>query len=186
VRWELLFADLEAQASAIETAERSGEVDERARIELGRLRLVERLGPAVGLEVRVRCPGAVTVAGALRRIGPQWLLVDEVGGRQALVVLGAVMSVTGAGRRSAAPGSMDRVESRLKLTHALRGIARDRSTVRIDLIDGTSLDGTVDRVGADYLELALHGAGEPRRRTEVRDLAVVALSAIAVVRRQSG
>jgi hypothetical protein len=96
------------------------------------------------------------------------------------------MSVTGAGRRSAAPGSMDRVESRLKLTHALRGIARDRSTVRIDLIDGSSLDGTVDRVGADYLELALHGAGEPRRRTEVRDLAVVALSAIAVVRRQSG
>jgi hypothetical protein len=186
VRWDLLFADLEAQASAIEAAERSGEVDERARIELGRLRLVERLGPAVGLEVRVRCPAAVTVAGALRRTGAQWLLIDEAGGRQALVVLAAVMSVTGAGRRSAAAGSMDQVESRLGLRHALRGIARDRSTVRLDLIDGTSLDGTIDRVGADYLELALHGPGEARRRSEVRELAVVALTALAVIRRQGG
>jgi hypothetical protein len=186
VRWELLFADLEAQATAIETAERSGEVDERARIELGRLRLVERLRPAVGLEVRVSCPAAVTVAGALRRTGAQWLLIDERGGRQALVVLTAVMSVTGTGRRSAASGSMDRIESRLGLTHALRGIAHDRSTVRIDLIDGSSLDGTIDRVGADYLELALHGPGEARRRSEVRELAVVALTALAVVRRQGG
>lgn len=185
MRWDLLFADLEAQASAIETAERSGEVDERVRIELGRVRLVERLGPAVGLEVRVRCSAAVTVAGALRRTGAQWLLIDEVGGREALVVLTAVMMVTGAGRRSAAPGSMDRIESRLGLAHALRGIARDRSSVRLDLIDGSSLDGTIDRVGADYLELALHNPGEARRRSEVRELAVVALAAVAVVRRQS-
>lgn len=185
MRWELLFADLEAQASALESAERSGEVDERARMELARIRLLDRLGPAVGLEVRVRCPAGVIVAGTLVRTGSQWLLIDELAGRQALVALAVVMAVTGAGRLAAAPESMGLVESRLGIRHALRGIARDRSAVRIDLVDGTGLDGTIDRVGADFLELALHAAGEYRRRVDVRDVAVVALSAIAVVRRTS-
>jgi hypothetical protein len=42
-RWDGLFADLEAQAVAIEAAERAGEVEERIRIESGALRLVDRL-----------------------------------------------------------------------------------------------------------------------------------------------
>ncbi len=52
MRWDGLFADLEAQASALETAERAGEVDERVRSELARLPLIGRLHPAIGSLVR--------------------------------------------------------------------------------------------------------------------------------------
>jgi hypothetical protein len=81
------------------------------------------------------------------------------------------------------PESESVVESRLGLRHVLRGIARDRSAVRISLIDGTAIDGTIDRLGADFVEVAQHAAGELRRRDQVRDVVLVPLSALAVVRR---
>jgi hypothetical protein len=183
VRWELLFADLEAQIAALELADRAGEIEERARLELARVQLVDRLGAAVGARVRIRCRAGVAVAGILTRVGAHWLLIDEPAGRQALVALAAVLSVTGLGRSGAQP--LGAVESRLGLAYALRGIARDRSGVRIDLIDGTSVDGTIDRVGADFVELAVHAAGELRRAAEVREVAIIALAAIGVVRRQA-
>jgi len=186
MRWDGLFADLEAQAEALDVAERAAEIDERARLEIGRIRLLDRLRPAVGLPVRLRCRGAVTVAGPLRRVGPDWLLVDEGGEREALVVLAAVLGVSGLARLSGVPDSEGVVESRLGLRHALRGIARDRSAVRITDQSGATVDGTIDRLGADYVEVAEHAAGELRRRAEVRDVLVLPLAAVAVVRRAAG
>jgi len=98
MRWDGLFADLEAQAAALDLAERSAEIDERVRIEIGQLRLLDRLRPAPGTTLRIRAVGDVTVVGALRRVGPDWLLVDEGAGREAVVVLAALVSVAGLGR----------------------------------------------------------------------------------------
>jgi hypothetical protein len=186
MRWDGLFADLEAQAEALDVAERAAEIDERARLEIGRIRLLDRLRPTVGLPVRLRCRGAVTVAGPLRRVGPDWLLVDEGSEREALVVLAAVLGVSGLARLSGVPDSEGVVESRLGLRHALRGIARDRSAVRITDQSGATVDGTIDRLGADYVEVAEHAAGELRRRADVRDVLVLPLAALAVVRRATG
>ena len=47
MRWEQLFADLEAQSEALAVRERAGEVDELARAELSRVALVDRLSPSV-------------------------------------------------------------------------------------------------------------------------------------------
>ena len=63
-----------------------------------------------------------------------------------------------------------------------------RATARrtaVHLIDGTTADGTIDRIGADFVEIAAHAAGELRRRSEVRDVLVAPLSAVAAVRRQA-
>jgi hypothetical protein len=184
-RWDALFADLETQAAALDIAERATEVEERTRIELGRIRLLDRLRPAVGAAVRLRCAGNGGVTGRLARVGPDWLLVLEPAGREAMVVTAAVLSVSGVGRLSAVPDSESVVESRLGLRHALRGISRDRSAVRISVLDGTAVDGTIDRLGADFIEVAQHPAGELRRPDQVRDVALVPLSAIAVVRRRT-
>lgn len=63
MRWDDLFADLEAQAEALATAERAAEVDELVRLETSRLRLADRLRPAVGGVGEAALPGW---AGAVR------------------------------------------------------------------------------------------------------------------------
>ncbi len=184
VRWDDLFADLEAQAGALETAQRAGEISERTRIELASIQVRDRLRAAVGDPVRMYLLGGLALAGAVVRVGPDWLLLDEGGGREALVALHAVRTVSGLGRLSAVPGSAGAVLGKLSLRSALRALARDRSAARLHLLDGEVLDVTIDRVGADYVDAARHAAGEPRRRSEVRDVVLVPLAALAAARRQ--
>jgi hypothetical protein len=183
VRWDELFADLEAQAEALRAAERDTEVAELTRLETSRLSLASRLGPAAGTAVRVRCLGGTMLSGRLSGSGPGWLLLDEGAGREALLAAAAVTSVAGLGRLAASPSSA--VEASLGLGSVLRAVARDRSVLRVGLTDSTVLDGTLDRVAADYVELAVHAAGEPRRRAEVREVLVLPLAALAVLRRDS-
>ena len=183
VRWDELFADLESQAGQLAAQERASEVGELARAELAKIRLVERMLPSLGATLAVRCIGDVRVGGELVRVGPDWLLLDEGHGREAVVALPAVLSVGGLVRLSAAAGSVGRVESRIGMRSALRGVARDRSPVRVHLGDGAVLAGTIDRVGDDFFELATHPGGDLRRRAEVREVLVVPHHAVSVVRR---
>jgi hypothetical protein len=180
-----LFADLEGQASQLLAAERGVEVEERARIEASQIGLIDRLRTAVGNPIMLRCRGGVTVSGSIRRVSLQWLLIAEDAGREAVVPIAAIVSVSGLGRLSAVPNTMGQVESRLGIRHALRGIARDRSAVRILLADSIVIDGTVDRVGADFIEVAVHAPGELRRRGEVRDVVAVAISQIVALKRDA-
>jgi hypothetical protein len=183
MRWEDLFADLEAQVDALGLAERAAEVAELTRLESSRLDLASRLRPAVGTSITVRCLGGTVLSGRLGAVGPGWLLLDEGAGREALLATAAVTSVAGLGRLSGAAGSA--VDARLGIGQVLRGVARDRSVVRICLTDSTVFDGTLDRVGSDYLELAVHAAGEPRRRGEVREVLMLPIGALAALRRDS-
>jgi hypothetical protein len=183
MRWEDLFADLEAQAEALQAAERDAEVAELTRLEASRLDLASRLRPAVGTPIRVRCLGATLLSGRLSAVGTGWLLLDEGAGREALLAAAAVTSVSGLGRLSGPSGSV--LDAGLGIGRVLRGVARDRSVLRICLTDSTVLDGTLDRVGSDFVEFAVHAAGEPRRREEVREVLALPFGALAVLRRDS-
>jgi hypothetical protein len=185
MRWDDLFADLEAQLDLLATRDRAADVGELARAEVGRIGLVLRLLPSVGGHLSLRCLGDVRVDGTLERVGPDWLLVDEGDGREALLTHSAVLTVGGLGRLSAAPSTFGPVESRLGLASALRGLARDRAPVRAHLIDGTVLVGTVDRVGADFFELATHPGGDLRRRSDVQQVLIVTNRAVSVIRREA-
>lgn len=183
MRWETMFADLEAQADALAVAERAGEIDERVRAELGRLSLLDRLLGAGAEAVRLRTTGGGAVEGTISRVGPDWLLLAQDAGREAVVRLGAVTAIAGLGRATAAPQSMDLVTARLGLWFVLRRIARDRSAVSVRLTDGSTLHATLDRVGADFLELAVHAPGELRRARSVREELLIPMTALVAVSR---
>lgn len=181
MRWRQLFADLSAQFDEAASAEQRADVAARARTEVGSVDLADRLRGALGSELGFHCRGAGWVRGRLTDAGGNWALLDDERGGELLVALEAVRVVSGLGRLTAAPDEGP-VRSRLDLRRVLRGLARDRSAVLAVLDDGAVLGGTVDRVGADFLELARHEPGEPRRAAAVREVQAVAIAAIAVIR----
>jgi hypothetical protein len=182
MRWQQLFGDLEARFAAAVTADERAEDASRTRAEVGRVRLADRLRGALGEELGVRCRGAGEVSGRLVDVGPDWLLLRDVQGRELLVAAAAVRTVGGLGALAVLEEDPGPVRVHLDLRRALRGLARDRAPVQVLLDDGGVLVGTVDRVGADFLELAEHPADVPRRAADVRSVRAVVLEAVAVVR----
>jgi len=179
MRWEQLFADLEARFAAAADDDLSAEVADRIRSEAARVGLAERLAAAAGATVRVVALGGASAAGTVRRAGPDWLLLAEAHGADVLVPFAAVAAVSGVPRGVAGPGGGGVVGARLGLGSALRAVARDRLPVVLQLVDGTTTSGTVERVGRDHLEVA---------DTVVRGAAsatvIVPVSALAMLRRR--
>src|SRR3954464_6084648 len=105
MRWDALFADLEAQGAALDRAELDAELADRVRGEVGALELIDRARAAIGAELRLRLSGGFDLGGRLAGAGPDWLLVDEGDGREALVAAARLVSVRGFPRYSAVPGS---------------------------------------------------------------------------------
>jgi len=67
---------------------------------------------------------------------------------------------------------------------SLRAVARDRAPVSVLTGGDDGLTGTIDRVGADFVELAAQAAWEQRRGPAVRSVLLVPLGAIRLVRAQ--
>ncbi|MQA77108.1 MAG: hypothetical protein GEV10_01265 [Streptosporangiales bacterium] len=181
MRWERLFADLETELAAAEAAERDVEVAERTRAEVAKLRLVDRLRVAGEASLTVELAGVGSWAGRVVDTGPDWVLLRGDPRGDALVALDAVRTVSGLPPRSAVPGSEGRVAERFRIGAVLRGVARDRAGVQVWVRDGRTHAGTVDRVGADYLELAEHEPDLPRRTAAVRGVCLVPFAALAAV-----
>ena len=144
MRWEALFADMEAQLDAARTADLAAEVVELTRAERATVAVADRLRAARGAALTVRTDGGEQVSGILRDASAQWILLDAQG-RSSLVPIGAVTAIRGLTPHSAGEGGV--VERRLTLGHALRALARDRVIVQI-VTHGGELTGRVERVGA--------------------------------------
>ena len=150
VRWEAMFADMEAQLDAAESRSREDEVAELTRAERATVRLCDRLRAAVGTEIRLSLRSGVLRAVAVD-VGSTWLLVSEAD-REHRVPLPAIGAVAALGSTSAPdPGLVVRS---LGLGHVLRAIARDRTVVHVTGIAGTAT-GRIDAVGADHVDIAV-------------------------------
>ena len=203
MRWDRLFADLEARFDEIEDADAAAELADRQRVAFGAVRAAQRLAGSLDQPIRVRLAGGASIGGVLRTVGPDWLLLAEATARECIVALNAVTAVQGL--TAATAPEMTGLALRLDLRRALRGLARDRSPVAVGLtgwlggLAGTSpsgaaagmgsasngsaeVIGTIDRVGADFIEVAVHAAWEPRRAAAVRSVALVPLDAVVLVR----
>lgn len=185
VRWESLFADLEAQMEHMEASELTSEVADRTRREVARFRLIDRIRPAFGHPLTVTTLGGGQIAGRVAGIGADWVLLAEDRLHECLVPLDAVTGIVGLGGLSAVPGSEGRVAAKLTLAYALRGVARDRAYVVITMRDASIVTGTIDRVGTDFFEMAEHGPYDMRRNREIWGIRTVPFTGISFIRRSS-
>lgn len=155
MRWERLFADLEAQLEAAGMAQRRAAVAEATRAERATVRLSDRVRASVGHRLRVELADPATrpegvVEGVVVDAAVEWFLLDVDGGRQGLVPLSAVRQVRGLASFAAPPAGA--VERRLGLGHTLRALARDRATVQVVTGSGPVV-GVLAAVGADHADV---------------------------------
>lgn len=181
MRWQDLFADLEGHAAALDRAEIDAEVADRTRAEIAQLTLLNRLRAQIGRRVVVTISGAGSLSGQLVQVGANWLLLnapDEV-----VVPISAITTVSDLPTTAVSPEGVGHVAGRLPMSAALRAIAIDRCAVTVLMRAGDAITGTPDRVGADFVDLAVHEIGEAPRQSAVRRRVTVGFGAIGAVRR---
>lgn len=163
MRWDKLFADLEAAAADDELAERDALVSDLREGELAATTWLRLAGGQVTLEVS----GLGRVEGVIMAANDRLLHLQTT---QSHVVVGAgsVLAVVAATARS---GPRSAVADRLGWTSVLRMLQRDRDRVQICRIDGSVRSGLVDLVGADFV----------RVRDEAGQAPIIPLAAIAAV-----
>jgi hypothetical protein len=201
MRWDSLFDDLESQ---LEHELHSDENDLRAeeyRHRLGRLSLRERIATFSSQGRQDREPVSLelvtgeTIVVVPQTFGRDWLSADLVtAGEHAgavIVLMDAVAAVVVpkpmVTRSLDVPEVADsepRLTDRIGIAFALRDVCRRRAFVAVHCVSGISAvhSGTIDRVGRDHFDLAVHEAGVPRRERNVAHERLVPFSQLAYLR----
>jgi hypothetical protein len=174
VRWQQLFDDLDGQAHAAHDAERLARAREQDVLDLARLSLMDRLGAAVSVGL-VLSDGA-RVHGAIGQRGTDWLTLRDARGEVLVLAHGIELATGSGGVRDGAP------LSRVRLRTVLRGLVRRRCYVVAGLRGGEHVGGTLDAVGADHVEMAVHDPDVPRRAGDVRAVVLLAIDAVCWLR----
>lgn len=178
MRWQDLFADLEAQLRHAQHQELSAQISDRTRAERAEVAWGDRLAAALGAHLNITTTGGA-VSGGLEDLGRDWCLLS--GAATTLVPFASVVSLSGL--RPAAQTGQE-LGRRFGLAVALRAISRDRAAVEVRTAGASAgVTGTIDVVGADYLQLAEHAADVPRRPDFVTGERLVPFAALAFVRR---
>lgn len=202
MRWESLFDDMESQLEHELAGEEAQLREEDERLRLGRLTLRARLGALSGqtddgpglLRLELRSGALVTVRALT--FGRDWLAgeLQGAGARtpQCVIPFAAVGAVLldqdGIGRSLAErPAAPARLAERIGLAFVLRDLCRRRAGVELDCGPRPTgaqwlLNGTIDRVGRDHCDLALHEPGTPRRQSLVTGYRIVPFEQIMMVR----
>jgi len=195
MQWDRLFEDLESQLSSEWEAERAVLDAESERLRISRLDLRDRLRVLCGAHAAATLdlPGRQRVRVVLRALGADWLAADPSAGDGAAATralrLFPLPALEGIGTDhgmilSSLDVDGERVpplRERMTLGFVLRDLARRRVPVRIATTGGDDLHGTIDRAGADHLDLAMHDAGEARRASSVHGFRILPFSALAWV-----
>ena len=199
MRWDNLFDDLESQLEQELTAD---EVDLRAeeeRLRLARLGVRDRLislqqwhsgeaAPTLDLVLRDGSRAVVVP----QSFGKDWvagILVEEGSHRPSCVVpleaIGSISLTRQQVEASLTAGPAEPAErslsARLGVAFVLRDLCRRRQALELRT-PGSRMFGTIDRVGRDHCDLAVHNPGSVRRESAVTGYRIVRFSEILLVR----
>lgn len=192
MRWDRFFEDIEDQLASEWEAERAALETEAERLRLSRITLHDRLAALAAADgdptaVVIDLRGGDTVTAPVTGLGADWLLASPWSSRSgaALIPLHAIVGIGLAHAqllRSARPeaaGTVSAVSRRATFGFAVRDLVRRRAGVVVHTVEGGALSGTIDRAGADHLDLALHERGAVRRAAEVTGYRLVPFPAVA-------
>lgn len=196
MHWDRLFEDLEGQLASEWESERAALDAESERLRISRLELRSRLRMlcASSACVTLDLPGGHRIRARLHALGADWVgaSLTEAEGASSMrttqmIPLSAIrgLSVDHGLVLASLEDAVDAtpvLRERMSLGFVLRDLARRRAPVTLTTIDRIDLHGTVDRAGADHLDLALHDRGEARRASAVREFRIVPFTALASVR----
>jgi hypothetical protein len=190
MRWDRFFEDLEDQLGTEWEAERAALDSEAERLRVSRLTLRDRLQTLAGEETAVGLDLAAgdPVHGRIWAVGADWAGLEGRDGASLVVPLGAIRGIRLPlpdlllSTRADAGGARRAIAERMGLGFVLRAVARRRLPVRVRLLGDRETTGTIDRAGADHLDLALHPGDAPRRADAVSGFAIVPFPAIVAVR----
>ena len=185
MEWDRLFEDLEDQIASGWEAERAALDAETERLRIARLDLRTRLGVLAdeGSTVTAVLTDATRVHGRIRAVGADWAAMQPQNAR-GLVLLPAhavELWTLDHGSLLASGGAaepLSPLRERMTFGFVVRDLARRRSGVALRTRSGAVLAGTIDRAGADHLDLALHDAGAPRRTHAVTGSRIVPFAAV--------
>lgn len=177
-RFDDLLAGIAAEVAAADAAALDADIAEVERAARAEARLLDRLRGQSRASIEIM--GSGQVVGDIAAVGRDVVVLAADEGDWAVAAWGiAAVIELGGGAREPMSAS-----ERLGLASVARAWARQRSVVRVARIGAVPLDGTIDAVGADHLDLAEHDPGEPRRPEAVRRRVTVPLGAIAAIRRR--
>jgi len=192
VQWEQLFEDLEDQLASEWEAERSALDSESERLRIARLELRSRLRRIAADRsiVVVEVTDQRRLRAVLHDVGADWVAArgteDHI---LTLIPLTAIIAIelddTGILASIDAPPPPLPLRERMTLGFVLRDLARRRAPVSLALVGGAHRHGTIDRAGADHLDVALHDPGAPRRRDAVRGFCMIPFRSLVWARMSS-
>ncbi|MFK4760539.1 hypothetical protein ACI3KS_06355 [Microbacterium sp. ZW T5_45] len=200
MQWERLFDDLEGQLASEWEAERAALAAESERLRISRLDLRSRLRLLCGAEALVTVD---LIRGRrepvrLAALGADWIGAASSpaegtrAARSMLVIPLSALRGLGIDHGLLLSSLEEQAEQqpnlreRMTLGFLLRDLARRRLPVRVQTVEGEDLHGTIDRAGADHLDLALHDAGSARLASAVQGFRIIPFEAIACVRTAAG
>jgi hypothetical protein len=182
MRWDALFNDIESQLAEVDRLSVDAEINERTRAELVSLPLEDRLRASVGYRIGVHLLCGEAAHGELTHAGADALVLDDEQ-CQVLVPYAAVARYVGLGRHAQA--EISAVRRSIGLAHSLRGLARDRAELAVTVggaAGAVRLAGVIDRVGRDYIDLAVVTPGEVRRSQGVSQVSAIPFAGLAMIR----
>lgn len=194
MRWDHLFDDLAGQLEHELQSEETDLQFEEERLRLGRLALRDRLtalksapDPSMAHVHVLVCSGDSFKVRVVT-VGRDWVAGDLHGppsDQQAIIPFSAIESLTltpvQASDSLESRGPRSELAERLGIAFLLRDLCRRRSTITLVTATG-STSGTIDRVGRDHLDLAMHEHDRPRRMSEVQHVKVVPFDQLLLVR----
>ena len=182
MRWDELFEDMEAQLAQARVRMVEQEAVETARAELSRLTLLERLAAHRDGSLRLRLRHGDVLEGLVDGVGSGWVVLRE-GRVQHLVPLHSVMWWEGLPRRFEPLPERSTIR-RLGMGHVLRALSTARVHVRVVVQESArhgELEGTVDTVGQDFFDVAVHPQDQFRRRRAVMGVRTVPFTSVVLI-----